>query len=111
LPSGGSNLAPSSTVLAVLAAEREAEFRRAHSLTVTEVVPVEMLFSSGSGLDPHISPGAAQMQAGRVAQARGLPKTLVTDMVSDYIEGPQLGFLGQSRVNVLLLNLALDGLQ
>ncbi len=75
------------------------------------VVPTEMLFASGSGLDPHISPAAARLQISRVAAARGLDEAQVGALVEQYIAGPQLGLLGQSRVNVLLLNMALDALQ
>jgi K+-transporting ATPase ATPase C chain len=67
-----------------------------------------MLFASASGLDPHISPAAAQMQIERVAHARNAPAGQVAALVAQFTERPQLGLLGQPRVNVLLLNLALD---
>jgi K+-transporting ATPase ATPase C chain len=111
LPSGGSNLAPTSADLAAAVAQRSADFRAAHNLPADTAVPVEMLFASGSGLDPHISPDAARLQAGRVAEARGLDVSQVVALVEANVEGPQLGFLGQPRVNVLLLNLALDDLE
>jgi K+-transporting ATPase ATPase C chain len=67
-----------------------------------------MLFASASGLDPHISPASARLQAPRVAAARGLRAEQVRDLVERHIEGPSFGFLGVERVNVLRLNLALD---
>lgn len=111
LPSGGSNLAPTSAALAELVTQREADFRAAHNLSAGDPVPVEMLFASGSGLDPHVSPDAARLQTGRVAAARGLDAARVAALVEEYVEGPQLGLLGEPRVNVLLLNLALDELE
>lgn len=111
LPSGASNLAPTSATLAEQAMQRANDFRAAHGLPTGVKVPVEMRFASGSGLDPHISPDAARMQAGRVADARGLNEAQVLDLVDAHVEGPQLGILGEPRVNVLLLNLALDRLQ
>jgi K+-transporting ATPase ATPase C chain len=72
--------------------------------------PSDLLYASGSGLDPHISPESARYQIARVATARNLPPEKITALVEKTIELPQLGFLGQSRVNVLLLNRALDQL-
>lgn len=111
MPSGGSNLGPTSAVLAEQVAQRAAEFQAAHGLAAGAPLPVEMLFASGSGLDPHISPDAALLQVGRVAAARGLDDAQVAALVEENVEGTQLGFLGQPRVNVLLLNLALDDLE
>jgi K+-transporting ATPase ATPase C chain len=111
LPSGGSNLAPTSAALAEEAARRAADFRAAHGLPAGAPVPVEMVSASASGLDPHISPDAARLQAGRVAVARGLDEGQVLALVEAHVEGPQFGLLGEPRVNVLLLNLALDRLQ
>lgn len=111
MPSGASNLGPTSATLAGLVAERAAGFRAAHGLGDEEPVPVEMLFASGSGLDPHISPDSARLQVGRIAVARGLDEARLTALVAAHIEGPQLGFLGAARVNVLVLNLALDDLE
>jgi K+-transporting ATPase ATPase C chain len=109
--SGATNYSGTSTVLAAEIAAREAAFREEHNLSTDVDVPVEMLFASGSGLDPHISPESARLQINRVAIARGLDRDTVANLVETHIEGPQLGFLGQPRVNVLLLNLALDAVR
>jgi K+-transporting ATPase ATPase C chain len=109
--SGASNFGGTSMALAQAVAAREAAFRSAHNLPEDVAVPVEMLFASGSGLDPHISPESARLQVERVAAARELAAETVTALVEAHVEAPALGLFGQPRVNVLLLNLALDELE
>ena len=111
MPSSGSNLGPTSQALQQQVQQRENELRQLYGLAAGSDLPADLLFASGSGLDPHISPAAAQLQIGRVAQARNLPEQKVADLVAQHIEPAQFGLLGGQRVNVLLLNLALDGLK
>lgn len=108
--SGGSNLAPSNPELQKAVKERIAALRAADP-EATGPVPVDLVTASGSGLDPHISPAAAAYQVHRVARARGLEEARVRELVRAHTEGPQVALLGEARVNVLRLNLALDDLQ
>jgi potassium-transporting ATPase KdpC subunit len=106
--SGASNKGWTSADLKKAYDQRKADWETANGNTEP---PPDMLFASGSGLDPHISPQAAELQAPRVAAARHLSTgaaTRLLALVQSHEEGPQLGFLGEPRVNVLSLNLALD---
>jgi len=107
--SGGSNLAPSNPDLKKAVEERIAALRAADP-DATGPVPIDLVTTSASGLDPHISPAAAAYQVHRVAKARGLDEAKVRDLVAAHTEGPQLGVLGDARINVLQLNLALEAL-
>jgi potassium-transporting ATPase KdpC subunit len=112
--SAASNKGPTAADLKSNVTARAVAFRRAHGLKPDAPVPSDMLFASGSGLDPHISPESARMQIERVAQARKCSaeqRQRLTALVEQSIEPPQLGFLGEPRVNVLKLNLALDSLK
>ncbi|MCE4557586.1 potassium-transporting ATPase subunit KdpC [Pelomonas cellulosilytica] len=105
--SGGSNLAPTAPALAEAVKARIAALRAADPGN-TAPVPVDLVTASASGLDPHISRAAADYQAARVARVRGLPVEQVRAFVARLAEGPVLGFIGEPRVNVLALNLALE---
>ncbi|MBI3131783.1 MAG: potassium-transporting ATPase subunit KdpC [Acidobacteria bacterium] len=105
--SGGSNQAPSNPALKQAVEERIAALRAADP-EQQGPIPVDLVTASASGLDPHISPAAAEYQVHRVAKARNLPEAQVRDLVRQHTEGPQFGVLGDATVNVLKLNLALD---
>jgi len=109
VPSGASNLGPTSGAQYTNVVNNLAAFRSGNNLATNADVPADMVYASGSGLDPDISPAAAELQVARVAASRGLSADKVRALVAQYTRQPQLGFLGESRVNVLLLNLALDG--
>jgi K+-transporting ATPase ATPase C chain len=106
--SSGSNLGPTSGTLQTNVMNNVATFISGNNLPTNTVVPADMAFASASGLDPHISPEAARLQIARVAASRGIGDDKVKALVDRFTEPPQWGFLGQSRVNVLLLNVALD---
>jgi K+-transporting ATPase ATPase C chain len=108
--SSGSNLGPTSGALQTNVMNNATAFISGNNLPTNTVVPADMVFASASGLDPHISPEAARLQVGRVAVARGLGEEQVKALVEKFVEPQQWGFLGEARVNVLLLNLALDQL-
>jgi K+-transporting ATPase ATPase C chain len=108
--SSGSNQGPLNPAHKEALEERIKASREAGS-DPAKGVPVDLVTASGSGLDPHISPAAAEYQAARVAGVRNLPEARVRELIAQNTEGRQLGVLGEPRVNVLKLNLALDGVQ
>jgi len=113
LPSGGSNYGLTNARLKAQFIDRDKHFIQFNHLPENTNVPSEMVFASASGLDPHISPRAAELQIDRIAKIRRFrpdKKQKLKQLVEKLSEKPQLGFLGESRVNVLLLNIELDQL-
>ena len=113
LPSGGSNLGPTSSKLKQLVTDRKAKLIKFNELSGSEMIPSEMLYASASGLDPHISPQAALLQVDRIVKVRQLDtnqKQQLMKSITELSEGPQFLFLGENRINVLALNIGLDKL-
>lgn len=108
--SSGSNLGPNNAALAKAVEERQKAIEKADRVPASQV-PADAVTASGSGLDPHISPANALEQVSRVAAARGLPEASVRTLVKRFIQGRDLGYLGEPTVNVLSLNLALSALK
>lgn len=108
--SAASNLGPTSPALIDTVTRRTEEYRELNGLAADTAVPVDAVTASASGLDPHISPANASLQAGRVASARGIELSAVVTLVDEFTERRPLGVLGDDAVNVLELNVALDEL-
>lgn len=110
LYAGPSNKSPATAEYAEALQERAARIRLAHPEKSGQPIPVDLLTESGSGLDPHISPAAAEFQVERLARATGFTAAEVRRTIAMYTQGRTLGLLGEARVNVLEVNLALEGL-
>ena len=108
--SGASNFGPTNAKLMEQVSQRISEVRAENNLSSNATMPSELVLASASGLDPHISMEGAMLQVPRVANARGIPESEVKVLVYQHIEPAQFGIMGQERVNVLNLNLALEGL-
>ncbi len=106
----GSHLGPTSAKLMEEVRQRVEQVRSENGLAPDATVPADLVLASASGLDPHISVKSAVLQVSRVAKVRGLPESEVNSLVNSHIEPPQFGVLGNEKVNVLRLNLALDEL-
>ncbi|MEW6531414.1 MAG: K(+)-transporting ATPase subunit C [Thermodesulfobacteriota bacterium] len=106
--SGGSNLGPLSKELHQTIADRVRRYRSENGLSQSTLVPADAVTASASGLDPHISPANAQLQARRIAKARSMTEGSVKELIEKHTEGRTFGIFGDPRINVLTLNLALD---
>ena len=107
--SGGSNYGATSQALHDAVKQRVADYRKANNLPDSQLVPADAVEASGSGLDPHISIENAQLQLPRVAKARGMSEDDLKKLVDQYTDGRDFGILGEPGVNIVKLNLALDG--
>ena len=107
--SGGSNYGATSQALHDAVKQRVADYRKANNLPDTQLVPADAVTASGSGLDPHISTKNALLQLPRVAKARAMSEDDLKKLVAQYTDGRDLGLLGEPGVNIVKLNLALDG--
>ncbi len=110
VPSGASNQGPTSAALRDIVLARAETFRKVHHLNPETPLPADLIFASGSGLDPHISPEAAYLQISRVATTRRMSEEQLLNVVKSNTEAPQFGIFGKPRVNIFRLNLALDSL-
>jgi K+-transporting ATPase ATPase C chain len=113
LPSGGSNLGPTSAELQKQIVSRRTILLKTHGLNERAIIPLDLLFASGSGLDPHISPEAARFQINRITRTRGFDKNGENELhklIDKYIEPRDFVVLGEPRINVIKLNVALDSL-
>ena len=114
LPSGGSNLSATSKQLQDAVEARKEKLLKADPTKTAEEIPADLIYASGSGLDPHISPAAALFQVDRVAKARGLDSTkkgAIISLIEKLTEGRDLGVFGEPRINVLKLNTGLDNIR
>jgi K+-transporting ATPase ATPase C chain len=113
VPSAASNFGPTSTKLIALVRERRSTFSVENNVQDTMSIPVEMLFASGSGLDPHTSVEAARMQVKRIVSARSFDSSQeqkLHDLINRHTQKPQFGILGEERINILQLNIELDSI-
>jgi K+-transporting ATPase ATPase C chain len=108
MASGASNLGPTNPDFLAQIDKRVADYRTENGLAADQPVPVDAVTASGSGLDPDISVANAKLQAARVAKARGVETSAMMKLIDEHTTGRQWGFLGEPRVNVLVINLALD---